>query len=202
MIRNRELQIALVLMLFTCIGVFRGRHVVGEDLSSSYVGCRVLAAGGGAHLYSHDPEIFRTVEDPVWTSIARQAGFSPLGLLHPYVQTPLWAYVLRPVCAHTNFRRFCQLFLVLIMLATSGVIWLVSRYWTPSLFHPAWTALIYAALMLSEPFKYAVFLTQTHILFVFLTVLALVLAERDREMPAGICLALAARPLKSRPASS
>ena len=190
--RVRTFQVAVVLFLFTTAGAWHFRHAVGEDLSSSYVGCRILAAGQGAHLYAHDPVIFSIVRDPVWNDIADQARFAPLYLLHPYVQTPLWAYSLQPVCTRTDFRTFCHIFLLLAMLCTSGTLWLVARYWVPALFHPAWMFLVCVGLSITDPFQYAMFLTQTHILYIFLSVLALILAQKDRPLGAGLALALAA----------
>ena len=190
--RTRDLQVAAVLLLFVLGGTWHFRHAVGEDLSSSYVGCRVLAEGQGAHLYAHDPAVFSIVRDPAWDGIAEQANFAPLSLLHPYVQTPLWAYALRPACTRTSFRTFCHVFLLLAMLCTAGTVWLVARFWVPSLFHPGWIALVCGGLALSDPFRYAMFLTQTHVLFLFLTVLALVLAQKERPGWAGLALALAA----------
>ncbi|WP_344686968.1 glycosyltransferase family 87 protein [Terriglobus aquaticus] len=183
-----------MLLLFTLFGVVRHLHytAIGEDLSSSYVGCRLLAEGQGSHLYSHDPQVFSKVLDPVWNETADRAQFAPLSRLHPYVQTPLWAWSLEPLCMHTTFPQFCDVFLVLVMLSLAGMIWLVVRYWAPSLFHPGWVALLCVAWILTEPFKYALFLTQTHPLYLFLTVLALVLARRGFPVWAGICLAVAA----------
>ena len=189
---SRTLQIILLLLLFTVVGTWKFRHAVGEDLSSSYVGCRLLVAGEGAHLYAHDPVIFSMVRDPVWNDIAAQAQFAPLNLLHPYVQPPLWAYSLGPLCSRTNFRTFCHLFLLLSMLCTAGIIWLVARYWVPTLFQPVWIVLLCFALSLSDPFQYAMFLTQTHLLYIFLIVLALVLDQKERPLWAGLALALAA----------
>ena len=189
---SRELQVLLVLHAFSVFGVLRHLHVSGEDLSSSYVGCRVLAAGQASHLYSHDPSDFPKVGDPLWDHIAVESGFTPLFRLHPYVQTPLWAYSLQPLCTHTRYRAFCDIFLIVLMLCTAGTLWLVARHWAPSLFHPGWIALVCAGLYVSQPFKYAIFLNQTHIIFIFVTVWAVVLARRGNPVAAGILLALAA----------
>ncbi len=186
------MQVLLVLLVFAFFGWVRHLHNYGEDLASSYIGCRLLAADGGQHLYSHSSDDFRKVDDPVWDDMANRTGYFPLRLLHPYVQTPLWAYSLQPFCTRMNFRPFCDTFLVLFMLCMAGMLWLVARFWTPALLHPAWMALLCFGLYLSEPFKYAIFLAQTHILYLFLTVLALVLAERRQPAWAGVLLALAA----------
>ncbi len=185
-------QVALVLLLFTLTTVFLHRHAVGEDLGSSYVGCRLVAAGQASHLYSHSVTIFSNVPDPLWKSIGRAAHFAPLGLLHPYVQTPLWAYSLQPLCTRMDFRAFFFIFLVLASAAMAATIWLAARYWAPRLFAPVPIAILCAVLSISEPFRYAMFLLQTHVFFLLLSVLALMLAERKRPVLAGILLALAA----------
>ena len=181
-----------MLLCFTILGWVRHLRNTGEDLASSYVACRLMAAGDGDHLYRHSATNFSKVNDPAWDQMADQTGYAPLRLLHPYVQTPLWAFSLRPVCTRLNFKPFLDSYLLLFMLSLSGTLWLVARYWTPSLFHPAWIALVYLGLYRSEPFKYAIFLAQTHILYLFLTVLALILAERRRAGWAGVLLAFAA----------
>ena len=190
--RSRTLQVGLVLLLFTVIASIRHFNLGGDDLSSSYIGCRVLAAGAPSRLYSHDPVSFDKVADPLWNAIALQSGFTPQGVPHPYVQTPLWGYLLEPLCTHTRYRSFCDFFVVLMMLSTAGTLWLVARHWAPTLFHPGWMALICVALYVCEPFKYAFFLVQTHILFIFLSVLALLLARDGKPVKAGFVLAFAA----------
>ena len=190
--RSRQVQILVILLCFTVLGVVRHLHNYGEDLASSYIGCRLLAAGQQDHLYSHNSSDFSIVGDSAWYAMARQTGYGPLGLLHPYVQTPLWAYSLEPVCTRMRFRPFCDGYLVLFMLCTSGTLWLVAKYWTPALLYPLPIAVLYGGLYISEPFKYAIYLAQTHILYMFMTVLALILAERRRPVWAGVLLALAA----------
>ena len=163
----------------------------GDDLASSYVGCRLVVTGAAAgHLYAHDDDNFSKIEDPVWTSIARSGG--DRSFLHPYVQTPLWAIALQPLCRHTQFAGFSRVFLLAILLAFAGSVWLVARYWTPTLLTPISFAVILVALWFSQPFQYAMFLMQTHALFFFLTIASLLLAERKRPLLAGLLLACAA----------
>ena len=190
--RTNTLLILVVLLLFSSWGVARHLHMYGEDLASSYVGCRLLAAGEGSHLYSHDSRIFSVVGDGAWYAMAQRSGYTALQYLHPYVQTPLWAWSLQPICTRMNFRPFCDGFIAVFMICTSALLFLVARYWTPALFHPGKIAVVFAVLYVSEPFKYSIFLAQTHILFLLLSVTALLLARRDRSILAGIILALAA----------
>ena len=194
------LLILLILAVFVAAGTFRFWNETGEDLSSSYIGCRLVATGHTGVLYSYDAENFANVGDltGAWKQLADAGGFH--GYLHPYVQTPLWGYGLQPLCNHTDFRTFEHVFLILVLLSLAGVVWLVGRYWTPWVFHPVAIALLLLGLWFSQPFGYAMYLMQTHALFFFLTVLALVLAEREQAASgrwwfaaaAGLALACAA----------
>ena len=192
MIPRRHLPVLLVLLCFNVLGVVSYRHTPGEDLSSSYVGCRVLAEHQDSHLYDHDDAWFSLQDEPVWVAIGKAHGFAPVESLHPYVQTPLWAWSLRPLCTHVEYPAFNLLFLMLFMLCVSGTLWLTARYWTETLFHPGWMVVLCVALYVSEPFRYAAFLNQTHMIFILLTVAALILAPREHPIWAGILLALAA----------
>ncbi len=186
------MRLLLVLLLFVLAGCVRFRDEGGEDLSSSYVGCRLVATGSTGVLYAHDADNFADVGDltGTWERLGKQGGFH--GYLHPYVQTPMWAYMLQPLCDHTSFRTFERIFLLLTMLALAGSVWLIARYWTPWLFGPVAIALVLLGLWYSQPFRYAMFLMQTHALFFFLTVAALILAEREWPISAGFLLACAA----------
>jgi hypothetical protein len=187
-----HVKVALVLLLFTVLGVAQHWRVNGDDLTSTYIACRLLATGQQSHLYSYDPNNFDLVGDPLWTAIGRAEGVPRLADIHPYVQTPIWAALLRPVCTHTDFPAFYHVFIVVLMLSTSGTLWLVAKRWAPTMYHPGWLICICAGLYISEPFKYALFLAQTHMLFIFLTILALMLADGRKEILAGTLLACAA----------
>ncbi len=184
-------KVLAVLALFAGLGMARWASTSGDDLAASYIGCRLMAAGEGTHLYSHDAVDFSEIgDDDAWQSIADGSGFD--GYLHPYVQTPMWAYALEPLCTRTRSAGFTKVFAALTMLSFAGVIFLAARYWTPELLNPYAVAVIAAVLWVSEPFRYAMFLMQTHVLFVLLTLGALMLAERRRPWRAGLLLAGAA----------
>lgn len=181
----------LLLTIFAVVGFVRFRHESGEDLASSYLGCRLLATGHADALYNYDPDSFAGIgPGDLWQKAAKAGHFT--GFIHPYVQTPLWGYGLEPVCMHTSFPVFNQIFLALIMLSFAGSIWLIARYWSPSLFHPLPIALALLCFWFSQPFQYAMFLMQTHALFFLLAIASLILAQRDKPMLAGLLLACAA----------
>ena len=190
--RNYQLAVLAVLSVFAAVMIGRHWDVAGTDLSSSYVGCRILANHQGTHLFAHDDDLFNVEEDPVWVATAERTNFAPIEDLHPYVQTPLWAWSLQPLCTHTDFPEFDHIFLVAFMLSISALIWLCARYWTRRLYHPLWIALLCAGYSRTEPFKYAISLVQTHILFLLLAVAALLLARRGHPILAGVLLALTA----------
>lgn len=167
------------------------RQEPGEDLASSYVGCRLLVSGQADHLYSYDPVSFDEIgDDDTWQNVADATGFT--GELHPYVQTPLWAYSLQPLCRHVRWTGFFRTFTLLSMLSLAGCLWLVAKYWTPSFFNPVALSVVIVAWGLSQPFQYAAYLMQTHIVLIFMTVAGLVLAERGRWLSAGALVACAA----------
>jgi hypothetical protein len=189
---KREWQVLCVLLLFVIVAFVRHRDTAASDLAPSYLGCRVLADGGRQHLYAHDPVLFNHVRDPFWDAAEEEGGLWPNYNTPPYVQTPLWAWALEPVCTRMSFRGFIWTFLGLTLVCFASTIWVVARYWTPRLFHPGWIAVVCAGLYLTEAFQYSLHLVQTHILFVFLMVAALTLAGRGRPVSGGLLLAVAA----------
>ncbi len=190
--RHRPWLHCAPLLLFILLGTAVFWNARGDDLASSYVGCRVLSFGGGASLYSYDPVNFASIKDPdpAWAQAAARGGYG--GWLHPYVQTPLWAWLLHPLCEHTQWPAFKHLFVVLSLCSMAGFVFLVARYWTPRLFTPIAIASILLALSFSEPFLFAMELVQTHALVLFLTIAGLILAQRDQPVAAGLCVACAA----------
>lgn len=191
---SRPWKTLLVLALFVASGIARYHNAQGDDLASSYIGCRLIANHQADHLYSFDPTNFAAVgpDEPgnAWQAAADQAGFD--SFLHPYVQTPLWAYALQPLCVHTRFPAFEATFAVLAMLCFAALLWLVTHFWAPDYAHPLPLSLLALGLWFSQPFQYAMMLVQTHILLMLLTVASLILAERRRPILAGLLLALAA----------
>jgi hypothetical protein len=195
-IRDRRISLA-ILLLFTLGGTLHHLHG-GDDLSSSYFGCQVLASGQGAHLYAHSAVDFPTVDDPAWQSgVVAAALLPPRGYIHPYVQTPLWAFLLRPACTHLSFHAFNVAFIAIVMLCTSAMLLLVLNFWTPILFRPLPVVLICVIFYRAEPLMYALALTQTHVIFLLCSLLAVLLAQserpgRNRGIVAGALLAIAA----------
>ncbi len=187
--RYKDMLVVAVLIVFTVFWVVRHFATTGDDLSSSYIGCQIISSHQATHLYSHDPFNFNLVADPLWAAEAAREGFR--GTYHPYVQTPLWAFALQPLCTRVSYPFFCRVFLVLVMLCFSGMIWVVTRYWVPKFHSPLWIGLICTALFIAEPFRYSIQLVQTHIIFVLLSIIALVCARRY-PIVAGLLLAVAA----------
>ena len=182
--------ILLLLALFVAIGYHRFATDTGDDLAASYLGCRLVASGDDAHLYAHDPTDFAAVgNDDEWQTAADDGHFD--SWLHPYVQTPLWAWSLQPLCTRLPFAAFDRLFDALTLVSFAALIWGTARTWAPRLWHPAAIALTLLALWFSTPFQYAMTLMQTHIFFVLLTLAAVIFAAR-RPVAAGTLLALAA----------
>ncbi|WP_419804474.1 glycosyltransferase family 87 protein [Terriglobus sp.] len=183
-----------LLAAFVAAGLVYFNVVVGadgDDLASSYVGCRLIATGQQDHLYAHDPKNFAAIgpDDP-WQHAADQGGFT--AFLHPYVQTPLWGYALVPLCRHTMWNQFEWIFAVLALLSFAALVFLVGRYWAPALLRPIPLACVLVVLWFLSPFQYSMQLMQTHVFFVLAMVAAVMLADRDRPVTAGLLLAIAA----------
>ena len=189
--QQQRLFILLLLALFVVVGAWWYWNADGEDLGSSFVGCRLLAAGRADALFNYDPDNFAGIgPGHIWQDFSKAGGFN--GFIHPYVQTPLWGWGLKPLCTHVQWAWFNHLFVVLVMLCFAATVWLIARYWAPSLFRPLAIAVVLVGLFFAQPFQYAMFLTQTHALFFFLSVASLILAERERPVSAGFLLACAA----------
>jgi uncharacterized membrane protein len=190
-IQSKTWRVPTLLALFMALGIFRYHDRPGDDLGSSFLGCRVVAAHHAEDLYSYDPDDFASVaeDDKAWDAAANDGEFD--GFIHPYVQTPLWAYALQPLCTRTTFPAFNNIFVVLTMFSFAGSIWLVARYWTPNFYIISAIGVTLCCLAFSEAFRYAMALMQTHVLFFLLTLAALIFARR-RPIVAGLLLACAA----------
>ena len=188
----KHLRIVVALLVaFVLAGTVHYTTDRGGDLGPSYIGCRLVASGEASHLYAYDPADFSEVgADSAWARIAAEAHVD--GMLHPYVQTPLWASLLQPLCTRTDYRAFARVFAFLTMASFAAIIWLVGRRWTPALLNPYAVGLVLVLLYLSIPFRLAMLMLQTHVLFVLMVLAALMLAERRRPVAAGLLLACAA----------
>lgn len=162
----------------------------GDDLSSTYFACRLMATGNQKAIYAHDAERFHVVHDPAWQVAADEVGFK--GFLHPYVQMPLFAASLRPLCMSMTFDTFNSLFVLFNAIAIAAMAWLATKWLAPSAVSPLPILGILLWLWFSLPFRYTMFLTQTHPVFLLATLGALVLAERHFASSAGVLLACAA----------
>jgi hypothetical protein len=174
---------------FVICSLVRLLHVPAPDLATSYIGCRLLANGGSSHLYDFHPELFDVVNTSAWVNTATNAQI--VGHLHPYVQTPLWAWALQPVCTRLTFSAFTIIFLAVALVSLMVTIEIVARAWAGKFLSYLPLGLLLAGIALSTPFRYAMWLVQTHALFLMLTVVALYLAQRERPFQAGALLALA-----------
>ena len=188
-----------LLLLFLIAGLLRFRHPEGSDLASSYLGCRVLAAGQPAHLFVYDQEDFAAVgPDPVWHALAESGNYH--SWFHPYLQTPLWAWSIEPLCTRLQFPAFAHLFELIALLSIAAILYLAARFWAPYFLRPLPFAAILALVFFCRPFTYAMWLVQTHALYLVLVVAGLLLApaetpanaRRNRPILAGLLVALAA----------
>ncbi|MGC9199848.1 MAG: glycosyltransferase family 87 protein [Acidobacteriaceae bacterium] len=73
----------------------------------------------------------------------------------------------------------------------AALIWLTGRYWTTRFFTPQWVLLVAVLWVRADPLRDAIELTQTHVIFVLLSVFAIILSRSNRPVWAGILLAVA-----------
>lgn len=164
----------------------------GTDITSSYISCRLVLTGKAAHLYAYDPTSFNAVSDKVWLQIAASKGVNPRVVLSPFVQTPLWPYILQPLCAGMSFPAFNLFFEIVLASCFAALIWLTGRHWTYKFFTPLWVSSICVLWIKADPLRDALQLTNTHAIFLVLTLLAILWARSGKPMLAGASLAMAA----------
>lgn len=163
----------------------------GQDLASTFFACQLVARHAGADVFAYDPVIFSDQPSQLWAQLAADQNF-PIAKLHPYVQTPLWAWALQPTCTGLSWPAFKSLFTALGLISVVGMIEIAARAWAPKFLVPWRIALLLLATWFTMPFLYAFALGQTHAEILFLSLLALSLSERDRPIAAGAALAVAA----------
>jgi hypothetical protein len=189
---TKDHKLIFLILLLTAAAILRFDGAGGTDASASYVACRLVFTGESTHLYAYDPVWYNLVSDPAWDHVVQTMGFPPNMLLSPFVQTPLWPYVLQPLCATTSFVLFNHIFAAVLALCFVGLIWLTGRYWAPRFFTPLWVLVMAALWLRADPLREAMLLTQTHAIFLLLAVLAVLCAQRGRPWLAGALLACAA----------
>ena len=131
-LHNRRVILSIfVLLLFAAFGTARHLQVPGDDLAPSYCACRLLAADQGYHLFSRDAHNFDVVHDPVWLELGRERQLPTA--VHPYVQSPLWAFSLRPLCTRMNYPAFRAGFLAVVSaaLVATGSLFFAPRFTEP-----------------------------------------------------------------------
>ena len=184
----RLCAIWLVFITATCAA---GWSMPAWDLSAGYIAGRLIATGQGEHIY--DQSAGDTMTDPrsAWSRAAVSGGITD-GVVTPYIQTPLYAWVVSPLAGRVGFAAFRHVFLVLAAAATACLVFVAAWHWEARLSRPLWQAGLLGGLFFSVPNEAAVALGQTHIYFLLLAVAAIVAAQRDRAVAAGVLLALAA----------
>jgi len=188
---DREVKFRfLTYFLFVLACTFFYAASPGDDLSSSYIGCLLISQGNIENLYDHHAQLFHVVDSRAWDALAAQVGFS--GFLHPYVQIPLWAWLLQPLCSTLSFNAFSILFLALNLLSLVIILELCLRCWTPGFKSFNWLIPLLGAIFVFVPFVYAMWLIQTHLIFLAITMVGMLAAEHGRARSAGVLLAVAA----------
>lgn len=180
----------IVYGIFIIFGTILYRHASGDDLSSSYIACKLFEYKEISHLYDYDPVLFHIIKSDIWEKTARTAHF--LGTMHPYVQTPLWGYSLQPICASINFFWFKIIFLFLSLFSISIMMEITALLWAPQFLSPRLMLCALGCMLFTEPLIYALKLVQTHSIFMALSLLAFSYNQKRRDFCAGGLLSYAA----------
>lgn len=175
--------------LFFVYGITAFDDAPGDDLSSSYMACVLFLKGETEHLYDFHNVFFQIVNSAAWIEAAVDTKFS--GFLHPYVQIPLWGWGLQPLCGNFSFQSFKIIFLACSLLSIIITIEITARAWAPLFLQKLPLTILLISLAMTTPFKYAMWLIQTHSLFMTMIIAALLLSTRKRDYLAGFLLALA-----------
>ena len=180
----------LILLAFVCLTALSMRGMPGKDLAVTYVGCKAVIEGNAQALYDHERGDlhFRNAK-PLWKDIATRAEYHDE--LMPYVQTPLWAYSLQPLCANMDWPSFVDLFNVITAISFAIMGWLSVRHIAKES-SPLVLAITLSLLWLSMPLQYSFFMLQTHPIVLLAAIGAMVMANKNRPISAGILLAIAA----------
>jgi hypothetical protein len=176
--------------VFVIYVVFASWNQPAWDLAATYVAGRLISAGQASHLYDQTQiDAVRTPHTAWWE--AAEAGRIPNHVVTPYIQTPLWAWLVAPLTSAVDFNGFKRIFSAFSALSVVVAIALAASQWTPFLSGAGWQAGLLFGVCLTVPFRASFALGQTQPIFLFLSIFAAVAALRGRPVSAGIALAFA-----------
>ncbi len=186
--QSQYLLIALIIAGWFGINLFYDWHSKGQDLASGYIGSKILLKGEIDHLYSYDKNQYPEQDDELWDQIAEESECG-MDVLHPYVQIPLWAGLLQPLVKHLQYPEFTHIFHIIILLSLLGSILLSFKMWAPEFLEPIPLMLFLIIFSLTMPFRYTLFLMQTHPILFFLLILGLYLDHKNKPFIGGMVMA-------------
>jgi hypothetical protein len=181
----------IIAIFFILIVTVIGWNVPAYDLRASYVAGKLIATRQTGHIYDQVGRDSAHDDGSPWAIAAQQGGLEDR-VVTAYVQAPLWAYVISPLAALLDFSTFKRLFIALAAAATVGTVFAATRQWTPSLASPRAQTCVLAVLFCTIPFYDGIVLGQTHMLFLYVVICAMVAEQRGRPVLAGVLLALGA----------
>ncbi len=181
----------LIWIVFVAVTMAVSARQPGWDLRGEYVAARLIAAGRASALYDQAAGDAARQQNSAWSSAALSGGITDRVVVS-YIKTPLWSWLMSPLAGAVSFAVFRTIFAALSAMAMACLVFVAARQWAPRLMAPAWQAAILAALFLTVPFFSSLVLSQTHVLFVCLVVLACSAVLSGRPLSAGALLAVAA----------
>ncbi len=176
---------------FTVWVLFACSAFPGWDLTASFVAARLVGTQHGQAIYQLADPARPVQPNALWIGTAQQGGIAD-GLVTPYVQTPIWAWLLSPLATHMRFAVFKAVFAAILALSAIVMLQTAARQWSPRMAASGWQVVLLSALGVTVPFTQTLVMCQTHLIFLCLTILAACSCLRGRQVTAGILLAFAA----------
>ena len=192
--QSRLRLVAGVLALIAAALLFGKAYLVdywgydASDLEPIVVGGVLLERGQADHLYDHDRAWFNRLDSAPHVAAARELGVRSAP--RPYVMPPAIAVAARPLTG-VSYVVLGRALLVANLIAALAGLLLLDRHFRLGLATPLGAAAALVFLHQFEPMRSAAELGQTTPLAFLAIVAALVLDARDRQVGAGLALAVA-----------
>lgn len=186
---NARLTTGLVRAGFVAMVLAMAWNQPAWDLTATYVAGRLVASGQIDVLYDQTKGNSAMRVGSAWSDAAMRGGITDR-VVTPYIQTPLWAWLVSPLAATLSFAVFKRLFAVATALATAAMLDIAAAQWAPRMASPAWQAALLAGLTVSTPFLAGTILGQSHVLFLLAAVAAAARCLHGRQVSAGMLLAV------------
>ena len=186
---NSKWFFCIIIFIWFLLNLMNYWYVDGDDLASGYIAAKLLNDGKVVHVYAYSDTSYSNQDDPLWSTIALNSGF--YGRLHPYVQIPIYAYILQPLAVHYDYNVFKHVFLCIILTSMMANIILAFKLWSPELLRPIPFIIFLLLFSLSIPYPYSMRLLQTHPIILFFNISGIYLERKNKPLLGGLFLSIA-----------